>query len=422
VAQMLRQAPPVEVRRAREYAGGVARAERGRARVEPLRTHRPLHVLHVFQPETGGVPAYVAALSAGLLEAGVRVSVAGPSGAEAFEDLRALGAEILPLRLARPPDPVLDALAIRALARWSDRRRVTVMHGHSTKAGMLAAFAAWRAGVPSLYTPHCWSFDQQVGLPLRAAYAVLERQLVRRFHSGVICVSAAEGASAARWRVAASGRVAVVPTGVASGSGVSRASARRALGLPADEVVAVWVGRVGAQKRPEDLATLMRWLRGQVRVLALCHGVHGTSVEAQLRAAGVHLAAAGTDAGLAYAAADLMIQTSAWEAAPLAILEAMAAGLPVVAYDVGGLSEQVRSGRTGYLVAPGDLAMLSDCVVALARRPAVRRQMGEAGRRHGEERFSYEAMVRGMIDAYMTCRTGRGSVPATLSARMLARA
>ncbi len=422
MAQVLRHAPPVALDRAREYAGGVARVDVGVPRVEPLRAHQPLHVVHVFQPETGGVPAYVTALSAGLLEAGLRVSVAGPAGAPALARLRALGIETLPLGLVHHPHPVKDALAVRALVRWCRQRQVSVIHGHSTKAGMLAALAGARADRPSVYTPHCWSFDQRVGLPLRAAYAAFDRGLVRGWHSGVVCVSAAERASAERWRVVPASQVEVVPTGVTPLPTVDRGSAREALGLPEDDIVAVWVGRPGAQKRPADLNALARRARGRVRVLALCHGAHGTVLEFDLRSAGVTLAPPGTDPALAYAAADLMVQTSAWESASIAVLEAMAAGLPIVAYDVGGVGEQVRPGRTGYLVAPGDIEMLGDCVLALARRPSLRTQMGQAARRDGQERFSFESMVRDMVDTYTRHGAGRAPARSLTSARERVRA
>jgi glycosyltransferase involved in cell wall biosynthesis len=103
-----------------------------------------------------------------------------------------------------------------------------------------------------------------------------------------------------------------------------------------------------------------------------------------------------------YAAADIMLHTSAWEASPLVILEAMSYKLPVVAYDVGGVPEQVRAGRTGYLVAPCDVEMLCECVLTLARKPQLREQMGLAGVGRIKTQFSHGAMLDRIARVYMT--------------------
>lgn len=401
MAQLLQETPPL-----RSWGDGTAVGRSGssqelaRPRARRGRLREPVHVLQIFQPEIGGVPAYVVALAAGLIGEGIRVSVACTERADGVGALRELGIEVLPLELTHAPHPVKDALAVRALARFCRERDVTVIHGHSTKAGMVAALTGARAGLPSLYTPNGWSFQQLVPVPLRLAYALFERHLVRRYHAGVIAESLAGRELAERWRVAPRGRVQVVRTGLPPASAPSRMAARSELGLSGSEILAVWVGRAGAQKRPQDLVAVARRLRGSVRVLAVCHGAHGTPLELQLRSSGVLLAPAATAPATAYAAADMMLQTSAWEATPLAVLEAMAAGLPVIAYDVGGVADQVQAGRTGYLVRARDTHMLSECALSLARRPELRERMGTAGRELAGERFSYSAMVQSMAGAY----------------------
>lgn len=404
--QVLQDAPARAGRSSRDQAAKGQPQAGGRAPARPLHLRRPLHVLHVFQPETGGVPAYVVALTAGLMEAGVRVSVACPPATAAADLLADLGVDVVPIELRRAPHPLSDAIAVRTLKRWCRERQVNLIHGHSTKAGMLSALVASATGLPSVYTPHGWSFQQLVALPIRTGYALFERHLAHRYHAAVLCESSSSRGAAERWRVARPGRAHVIPNAVPASPALDRAAARAELGIAPREVVALWVGRVDRAKRPEDLAPLARRLGEHARVVAFCQGVHGTPLEAEMRGAGVLLVDPQTSPALGYAAADLVVQTSAWEGAPLAVLEAMAAALPVVAYDVGGVSEQVLPGRTGHLVAPRDLEMLAECVLTLAGRPALRVRMGQAGRRRGEELFSYTAMVEGMIRAYRTY--GRG--------------
>ncbi len=294
---------------------------------------------------------------------------------------------------------------------------MSVIHGHSTKAGLLAALTGVRVGVPTVYTPHGWAFERLVPLPVRAAYAQYERHLVRRFHTGVVTNSASGREAAERWRVARKGSVRVIPTGLPGTGQVDRRLARRQLGIPEGEIVAAWVGRAAPQKRPHDLVPIARSLGGRVKVVAMCAGAHGTSLEHDLRGAGVTLTDPSCDPLTVYGAADMLLQTSGWEDAPLVVLEAMMAGLPVIAYDVGGVGEQVRPGRTGYLVLPGDVTMLCECAGSLVDRPELRARMGNASRQRVAREFRYGDMVQSLSDLYTELAAAAGDPRAQAAVR-----
>jgi glycosyltransferase involved in cell wall biosynthesis len=370
------------------------------------------HVLHVFQPQTGGVPSYVSAVTRGLLGRGWRVSVACDPGSSMAGDLRAAGAEVVPLQLGRSPRVLRDACAVGTLARWCREHGVGVIHGHSTKAGLLAALTGRCAGIPSVYTPHGWAFEMRVAPPLRMSYALLERQLTHRFHARVVTVSAAGRAAAERWRVAPRGRIEVVRTGLPqTAHAPDRQAARRQLGLAPDAFVAAWVGRVGEPKRPRDVARIARRLGAAVTVVVLCEGIHEHPLADRLRATGVVLAGPECEPATVYAAADVLLHTSDWEGCPLVVLEAMAAKLPVVAYRVGGLSEQVSDGGTGHLVDRGDVEAMCDRALALARDTVTRERMGEAAQERVADVFSYPSMLGRLMSVYLAAagpaRAGR---------------
>jgi glycosyltransferase involved in cell wall biosynthesis len=88
------------------------------------------------------------------------------------------------------------------------------------------------------------------------------------------------------------------------------------------------------------------------------------------------------------------------EGLPRNIIEAMAAGLPVVAYNIRGCNDLVIDGETGFLVPFGDVHGLADKLAWLAQHPDERRHMGEAGRRRVEETFSLEAVLPQMMTVY----------------------
>jgi glycosyltransferase involved in cell wall biosynthesis len=97
----------------------------------------------------------------------------------------------------------------------------------------------------------------------------------------------------------------------------------------------------------------------------------------------------------------LLVLSSTHEGLPNVVLEAMAAGLPVVATDVGGLSEVVQPGETGWLVAPGDIPALADAISHLLAHDQVRTAFGQAGRKRAEERFSLASMVQQHEDLFL---------------------
>ena len=367
------------------------------------------HVLEVFQPPIGGVPVYVGGLVDGLLKRGWRVTVAAPDGAVGLDALSDAGAEIVTIDVGRSPSPAADARAVARLRRLCRERDVDLLHGHSSKAGILTATTGRLTRLPSVYTPHAWSFEMQGALPKRMAFAAVETLLARRGHAKILTVAAAEREAALRWKVCREEQISVVHTGIRQtqgpADGAERAAARELLGLPDRSLIAAWVGRLAPQKRPQDLPDLQRRLPGSATVVALGDGLDGTPEAGALVAEGGIVADSETDAETLYAAADVLVQTSAWEGLPLSVLEAMDAGLPVVAYDVGGVAEQVDHAHTGFLVDVEDVDALAAHVGDLAEEPDQVRRMGEAGRMRVEHVFSYSRMLDRIEATYASVRT-----------------
>jgi glycosyltransferase involved in cell wall biosynthesis len=362
------------------------------------------HVLQVFEPDWGGVPVYVAGLVEGLCERGWGVTVVAPQRPRggpspdgrpatlelALRRMRTAGAEIVPFG----PRALLAAR----------RARADLVHAHSSKAGALVAGLARAAGVPSVYSPHAWPFQMRRARAARAAFCVAERASARWGHRAAIAVSHGEAEAGRERGVRPRLGISVVRTGLASGRAAPpRDTARRVLGLPREAVVAAWVGRHARQKRPEDLAPLAAAVGPGVLLAALGDGLEGTPEARALEASGGLVLADRTPPDVLYAAADLFVQTSAYEGFPLTVLEAMRAGLPVLAYGVEGLAEQVVDGESGHLVAPGDVEALAARVSALGpgrRGAAERERLGEAGRRRVAEQFDRERMLDGVEAVY----------------------
>jgi glycosyltransferase involved in cell wall biosynthesis len=348
------------------------------------------HVLQIFERTSGGVPVYVAALCEGLLARDWRVSVSCPVETTVDDRLARSGVERLELR--SPFD----------LARRMRATDISLVHAHSTRAGPIGALIAQLTRRPLVYTPHGWSFQMQVGGVRRAAYAASELMLTRALKRRVIAVAGNERTAAERWHVAPSDRIAVVPTGLPEPErAYERAIARAALGFADSRIIAAWVGRASDQKRPEDLPLLATASGAGVHVVALGKHLAASAAGRDLNAAGGTVLAESTDPQALYAAADIVVQTSAWEGMPLALLEAMAAALPVVAYDVGGVSELVLHGETGYCVGMGDVEAAAGWVRLLAEDHALRRELSQGARARVASHHSFDGFLDGIERAYM---------------------
>jgi glycosyltransferase involved in cell wall biosynthesis len=344
---------------------------------------RPRIVLLVTLSGVGGAQTYVAALVPALAKR-FDVVVAAHGEGPLRDAARGAGARYVALRHLRRalgPRDVLGLLELVALLR---RERPTVLHANSSKAGILGRLAAALAGVPvSIFTAHGWAFGARRGLS-SALYRWGDR-LARPLTSTIVCVSESERRAGLAARTCDPAKTWVIHNGVAL-DGIAPAA------LDGAPPVIVSVGRLAAPKDPFALvAALARLPAGAFQAVLVGGGPQHAEVAAAIRGTGldgvVELAGDRDDVPALLAGADLFVLASRSEGFPMSVLEAMAAGLPVVASAVGGVAEAVVDGETGLLVAPGDVEALAGAIERLLADAQLRRAMGSAGRNRAAEHF-----------------------------------
>jgi len=194
-----------------------------------------------------------------------------------------------------------------------------------------------------------------------------------------------------------------------------RADVRAALGLPPEAPVVLTVACLKPQKAPGDIiAVAGRVLRRQpdARFLVAGDGELRPQLEAMIRAEGLEgrvvLLGWRRDIPRLLRAADLFLLTSRWEGLPRAILEALLAGLPVVAAAADGVTDVVKDGVNGYVAPIGDVERLADRVIELLQAPGLRRRMSAAASLPAE--FDIHTMVRQQEALYMELLKAKGVV------------
>jgi glycosyltransferase involved in cell wall biosynthesis len=300
--------------------------------------------------------------------------------------------------IGKPPGVRLETFGrLRSLFQ---ELRPDIVHTHQIGALFYAGLAARRAGVPVVvHTEH----GKHYGERRRTRWV---GRLAARHAARFFCVSADIAAAAETYRIVPRRKLHVVPNGIDTDrflNGADGDLVRRALRIPPDAPVIGTVGRLCDVKR-HDL--LIRAFRRMLARMADAHlllvgdgpwmGLLHELVEGLGLTDRVHFVGYQPRPAPCIRAMDVFALTSRSEGLPLVVLEAWAAGVPVVATRVGGLPELVDDERTGILVDFGDEAGLAQALGELIEDPVRARRLGEAGRQQVESRYS----LRRMSDEY----------------------
>jgi len=292
-----------------------------------------------------------------------------------------------------------------AFARWCRTVRIAVVHTTELYANIFGLPGAALAGVPVRIG------NRREINPDKSAAQIAMQRLAYGFAHKVVANSRAAADRLRREQVAAR-KIAVIP------NGLDLDAIQPAAHRPRPRKVTIV-----ANLRPEkghdvlmDAAVMVLRRFPDATFECVGHGSELKPLVARAERLGLQPAFSflghRDDVGARLAEADLFVLPSRSEAFPNAVLEAMGAGLPIVASGVGGILELIDSGRTGLLVPPGEPQPLADALCRLMADPALAARLGAAARDQARAHYSFDRMVASFESLYLSELTRRGVVAA----------
>lgn len=349
----------------------------------------------------GGATIHVRDLASALQARGHQVLVFTGGTGPVTDQMEARGIPVHSLRwLRRSVNPLHDSMAVLELRRVLKRWRPDLVSAHTSKAGWTGRAAAHSLNIPAVYTPHGWTVTDRLGRAQGLVYTVAEK-IAAQWCEAIVCVSKSERSLARQKKIGTPGQLRVIYNGVGPVGSALKANP----GTSPVRIVSV-----ARLEEPKDHAVLLdafATISDPDSILAL---VGDGPLEASLRTKAERLGIGNRvqftgylpEPAEALAKAQIFVLSSRSEAFPRSILEAMRAGLPVVASDVGGVREAVQDGTTGLLVPARDSGALARALERLIKNADDRQQLGAAGHQTFVERFSFERTLEATENLYVT--------------------
>lgn len=291
-----------------------------------------------------------------------------------------------------------------------------IVHTHASKAGALGRMAAYRSGAKIIvHTYHGHVFHSYFGKFKTAIYLFVERFLAKK-STGIIAISDSQKHELANvFNICPNSKIKVIPLGLelnqfADKTDEKRSTARAQLGIQNDEVALGIIGRLAPIKNHlfflECIDQVLQKSNKKIKVFIVGDGSETESIRDKAVSINkkfgecVFLTSWIREMTPVYHALDIVCLSSKNEGTPVTLIEAQAAGLPVISTDVGGVTDVVLNNETGFVVPREDLKEYTNKLLELIDDETLRTEFGEKGKSEMLNRFTAQRLVRDMESYY----------------------
>ena len=374
--------------------------------------------IHIFQitKALGGVGMYMSRLVRALDKSRYRftVVVLAEGSEQMAADLNTIeGVNAISIPMKEYIDPFSDVLLCLKLAAILRSEKFDLIHVHTSKPGFFTRIAAIGLGIPVIYRPASFAFHENASRSQVLIYSFLERIAARYLTDRIQLVANGERELARKYSVGTDDQFITIHTGIDLDPfeiSVNHADVRADFGVPPDVQLVGTVARLVEQKAPSDFinaAALVHARYPNVHFLWVGDGPLKEQSALLVKSLGLenvfHFAGSQDNKKIPsiLMSFDCFMLSSHWEGFSIAILEAMGAGLPVIATKVTGADEAILDGKTGLLAEIGDAQGLAEAVCKLIGDRSLAKNMGLAARKRAEYEFPFKKMLGRIENLYL---------------------
>lgn len=303
--------------------------------------------------------------------------------------------------LDRPIHPVKDLFALIEIYFFIKKNKITLVHTHSSKAGILGRFAAKLAKVEVvIHTVHGWSFNDFQHWVIRNIYIYLEKTAAKFTHK-LIVVSNYDKQKGLNNKIGENNKYQVIYYGINfSEFNQKKSCFRTDNAISKDTLIVGTIGCLKPQKCPQDfirLAYLTLQQIPNIKFVLAGNGVLLNKINLEIKKLGLQKSIILTgwrdDIADILSCIDIFVLTSLWEGLPISVLEAMLMSKPVIATDTGGIKEVIKQTESGFLVKPHDIKNMAEILITLLKDKKSRETIGENAKNYLCLNFQLQNMI-----------------------------
>lgn len=317
-----------------------------------------------------------------------------------YEQLRKKAYLICCKKMQRELNIVQDFLSVIELGRIIINIQPDIVHCHSSKAGIVGRIAACMCGVKHVYyTPNAYSFQNPcLGNMKRKIYIMAERFLSKHMTTKTISVSQGEMKEALKNKVDKREKFVLIYNGIPNIDFPSREELRKELGFKKEQILIGVTARLAEQKDPMTFLAIAKQVIKQddrVHFVYIGNGEMEQQVKDWIKqnslSERVHMLGFRSDASVLVSMLDIYLSTALYEGLPYSVIEAMRAGIPIIATDVVGNNELVEEGVNGLLFPARNVEKGVETIMEQIRLNTIKRK---AAVQSFEEKYSSGVMLK----------------------------